>query len=90
MTEVACEGEEIWRLEELVPLLLAVLLLLLLLLELLVREVGDVDAEEEEEKAVFAFSAALFRTILWMRGVYRFERSTEDGDGDHREQSSTH
>lgn len=66
MTEVACEGEEI-RLEELVPLLLAVLLLLLLLLELLVREVGDVDAEEEDEKAVFAFSAALFRTILWMR-----------------------
>lgn len=63
MTEVA--AEEI-RLDVFVP---ALVLLLLLLLELLVRDVGEVDVEEDEEKAVFAFSAALFLTIL--RCAYR-------------------
>lgn len=62
MTEVACEADEI-MLDELVPVFV-LLLLLLLLLELLVRDVGDVEVEDEEEKAVFAFSAALFLTIL--------------------------
>lgn len=65
MTEVACEAEEI-RLDELVPALV-----LLLLLELLVRDVGDVEVEDEEEKAVFAFSAALFLTILQQDARYR-------------------
>ena len=61
MTDVACDGEEI-RVDALAPLLPP--LLALLVLELLVSDVGDVDADDDEEKAVFAFSAALFLTIL--------------------------
>ena len=49
----------------LLPLLLFAFEDELLLLLVLVKVVGDVDVEEEEpEKADFAFSAALFRTIL--------------------------
>ena len=74
MTEVACEGDEIIVEEllplllelvlELVPLLLPLLVPLLLEVWLLVKDVGDVDVEEEDENALLAFSAALLRTIL--------------------------
>jgi hypothetical protein len=34
------------------------------------RDVGDVDADDEVEKADFAFSAALFLTILWFQKFF--------------------